>query len=104
MPTCHRAFASPPEQEEQIMGLIAFPFIMCLLASPFVFAGIFVYMWWKKREAKRIDELFERRHKAEAWLRDQLGANSKEYVPLVSNERYQELKEEAEKKFGVTLL
>ena len=34
------------------MGLIAFPFILCLLTSPFVIGGVLLYMWHEDRKAR----------------------------------------------------
>lgn len=36
------------------MGLIAFPFIICLLTSPFVIGGVLLYMWHEDRKARGI--------------------------------------------------
>lgn len=36
------------------MGLIAFPFILCLLTSPFVIGGVLLYMWHEDRKARGI--------------------------------------------------
>lgn len=36
------------------MGLLMFPFVVCLLSSPFVVGGVLLYMWHQDRKAKEL--------------------------------------------------
>lgn len=81
--------------------MIAFPFILCFISAPFVFAGIIFYMWREKKEAERFDELIQRRSDALIWYRDRFDAYFKQHGVPMPEWQSKRLEEEAKEKFGV---
>lgn len=86
------------------MGLIAFPFILCLLSSPFVVGGIIFYMWRDKKRADRLGELMQKQTEARLWYQKRFDAHFEKHGLPMSDRQSKELEEEAKKRFGLRSL
>lgn len=93
------------------MGLIAFPFIMCFIASPFVIIGVIAYMWHCDYKEKRQRELWNKEYEASSyvsrrlddWFHYEIKRGRNHYLPDDEWEKkVDEYMEAAKKKYGVT--
>lgn len=84
--------------------MIAFPFILCFISSPFVIGGIIFYMWRDKRRSDKLGELIQRRTEASLWCRKRFDAYFKQHGVPMPDWQFEDLEEEAKKKFGLEKL
>lgn len=91
------------------MGLIAFPFVLCLISGPFVVGGILLYMWrqdLKRRELRGWRGDYK--HASVCAMKEALEWQKKNGGKSLAfgegKREYDKIKKRVGKKYGVDLL